>query len=270
MKKHTLAVLCLGAILSVHGPARAALSTFLELPGVTGESDPPGAADVTALDSLSISPGTFDVTKLVDSTSPALANALLSGTPYPSASLLFYDDVQSDTQPDAALVLHTALVTGTQSVAIGPNPGERVSFAFATPGLSMFLELPGVSGEANAPGHSGVIGVESVALSASGFQVVKLVDSTSPTLSAALLSGTPYASASLLFYADVLSASKPDFALVYQNALVSSIAPAPSQNVLREEVSFIFQGAHVVPEPTGVWLVGLALVALVHRARRRV
>lgn len=268
MKTHTLGILVLGALLSIHGPAHAALSIFVELPGVTGESDPPGSPDVTALDSLSIASGELAATKLIDATSPGLANALLTGTPYASASLLFYDDLLADAQPDAALVLNTAFVTGIQAVMLGPNPGERVSLAFAAPALSLFLELPGVTGESNAPGHSGVIGVESIALSANGFSVVKLVDSTSVALSTALISGTPYATASLLFYADVLSATQPDFALVYQHALVSSIAPAPSLNVSKEEVSFAFDGAHVVPEPAAGALLGLALAAaLLRRAR---
>jgi type VI protein secretion system component Hcp len=263
--------LCLGAILSIHGPARAALSIFVELPGVTGESNAPGRPDVIALDSLSVAPGEFDATKLVDSTSPALFNAALSGTPYASASLLFYDDLLADTQPDAALVLHTALVSGIAPVMLGPNPGERVSFAFATPALSLFLELPGVTGESSAPGHSGVIQVESIALSANGFSVLKLVDSTSPGLFTAALSGTPYATASLLFYQDILSASQPDFALVYQHALVSGIASAGSLETPKEEVSFASDATRVVPEPAAAYLLAVALaVAALRRARLRV
>jgi type VI protein secretion system component Hcp len=269
MKTRALGLWVLGAALCLHAPANAALSVYLDLPGVTGESDAPGRADVTALDSLSVGPGAFDATKLVDGTSPALQSAALSGTPYASASLLFYDDLLSDSQPDAELVLHTALVSGIQSVMIGPNPGERVSFGFAAPTLSLFLELPGVTGEASAPGHSGVIALDSITLSANGFSVVKRVDSTSLALNVAVLSGTPYATASLLFYQDIGSASQPDFALVYQRALVTGIVAAPSQDVPREDVSFSPEGVHVVPEPGALSLVATALAVALLAARAK-
>jgi len=261
MKPRRLALLLLSVALSIHRPAHAALSIFVELPGVNGESSPPGSPDVIALDSLSVAPGTFDATKLVDSTSPALATAAVTATPYSSASLLFYDDLLADTQPDAALVLHTALISGIQSLMIGPNLGERVSFSFAAPTLSLFLALPGVTGESTAPGHPGVIQVESIALSADGFSVLKLLDSTSPALSTAAVTATPFATASLLFYQDILTASRPDFALVYQQALVSSIATAGSLEVPKEEVTFASTGAHVVPEPAAATLLAAALVA---------
>jgi type VI protein secretion system component Hcp len=273
MKPRTLALLLVAVALSIHAPAHAALTIFVELPGVNGESNAPGRPDVIGLDSLSVASNELAATKLVDLTSPALFSAALTGTPYANASLFFYDDLLSDTQPDASLVLHTAVVTGIQAVTLGSDPGERVSFAFAAPALSLFLELPGVTGEGNAPGHSGVIEVESIALSASGFSVVKLVDATSPTLFSAALSGTPYATASLLFYADILSASQPDFALVYQNALVSGIASVPSLNVPKEAVSFASDGVHVVPEPATLSLLAAALVAAAlsrSRARRLV
>ncbi len=110
----------------------------------------------TALDSLFVAPAELGATKLVDASSPALPSALVTGTPYASASLLFYDDLLADTQPDAALVLNTAFVSGIQPVALSPNLGETVSFVFLAPTLSLFLELPGVAGESSAPGHSGV------------------------------------------------------------------------------------------------------------------
>ena len=268
MKTHNLRLLVVALVLSIHGPAHAALSIFVDLPGVNGESNAPGRPDVTALDSLSIAPGKFDATKLVDSTSPGLASAALSGTPYSSASLLFYDDLLSDAQPDAALVLNTAYVTGIQSVTLGSNPGEIASFSFASPSLSMFLELPGVAGEGSAPGHSGVIQVESIALHANGFSIVKLVDSTSTALMTAALSGTPYATASLLFYENILSESKPDFAVVYENALVSGFAVDSSQNVLKEDVSFASEGVHIVPEPGVVALLAAELAGVILRRGR--
>ena len=246
--------------LSLHGTARAALTLYLDLPGVNGESNAPGRADVTVLDSLALAPSSFDATKLVDSTSPALQSAAVGGTPYAHASLLFYDDVATDVAPDAALVLDTALITSIQVTSLGGNPGETVSFSFASPTMSLFLELPGVSGESSAPGHPGVIALESIRLSGNDFSVLKTVDSTSVALATAAVSGTPFATATLLFYSDVLSETRPDFSIVYHTALVSSIAAAPSQNIPKELVDFAAVGATVsAPEPS----LGLLLLVLV-------
>jgi type VI protein secretion system component Hcp len=270
VKAFKLELLLIGLVLSIHGPAHAALTIFAELPGVNGESDAPGHPNVIALASLSVASGGFNVTKLLDATSPDLFSAAVNGTPYAFASLLLYDDLLADAQPDAALLLHTVFVTAIQPVTIGGNPGERVSFAFATPALSLFLALPGVIGEGAAPGHSGVIEVESTGLSTSGFSVLKRVDSTSSALFTAAVSGTPYATASLFFYENILSASQPDFTLVYHNALVSSIAPAPSPEVPKENVSFAAASVQVVPEPsrTAELIPGMALLAALSRRLR--
>lgn len=256
--------LMLGALLLVCAradPADAALSVFLDLPGVNGETNAPGRPDVIALDSLTLAAGSFDAAKPVDSTSPALFAADATATPYASASLLFYDSVATDTQPDAQLVLHTALVSSIQSVLLGGNPGELVSFVFASPSVSLFLELPGVTGESSAPGHPGVIALDSFTLTPGGFTVHKAVNSTSPGLLNAEVLGHPYAAASLLVYSDVLAQSEPDFALVYQQALVSSIATQSLGNRPTEDVSFVTQGVTVTPEPATASLLVAAFAA---------
>lgn len=253
-----LLLLATACLLAAHGTARAALTVYLDLPGVNGESNAPGRADVIELDSLSLDASSLAAAKLLDSTSPALATALVNGTPYPSASLLFYDSVATDTQPDAQLVLQTALVSSIQSILLGGNPGESVSFAFAAPSLSLYLELPGVSGESSAPGHPGVIALDAISLFAGGFSVTKSLDSTSPGLAAALVGGTPYSSATLLLYSNVQSQSAPDFSLVYTQSLVSSIAASGSQQVPKEDVTFASVGV-TVPEPALALLFASAL-----------
>src|SRR5262245_22877117 len=266
MARFIVALLGAALLAGAPGNTRAALTVVLGLPGVNGETDAPGRPDVTALHALSLSAGALDATKLVDSTSPALASAFLGGTPYASATLSFYDAIGTDALPDAELTVHTAVVSAIQSVSIGPDPGEIVSLAFASPSLSLFLELPGITGESSAPGHPGVIALESVALSGGGFTVLKAVDSTSLALANALLLGNPFATASLLVYTDVLSETRPDFALVYQSALVSGIDPAGSQNQPKENVAFAAAGMHVVPEPGAGGLVVAALLLAVKRA----
>jgi type VI protein secretion system component Hcp len=269
--KRWLLLLATTCLLATHGTAQAALTVYLDLPGVNGESNAPGRADVIALDSLSLTSSSLAATKLLDSTSPALATALVTGTPYASASLLFYDAVATDTQPDAQLVLNTALVSSIQSLSLGGNPGESVSFAFAAPSLSLYLELPGVTGESSAPGHPGVIALDAISLFAGGFSVTKSLDSTSPGLAAALVGGTPNPTATLLFYSNVVSQGAPDFSLVYGQSLVSSIVATGSQERPKEDVSFVSAGV-TAPEPAIALLLGAALagagcVAVCNRAR---
>jgi len=259
------ALLCIGARV---GSADAALTVYLDLPGVNGESNAPGRPDVTALDSLTLTAGTLEATKLVDSTSPALLVADATATPYATASLSFYDAVATDTQPDASLVLHTALVDGIQSVLVGGQPGEAVSFAFASPSVSLYLELPGVTGESSAPGHAGVIALDSLTLVNGGFTVHKAVDSTSTGLLTAEVLGSPYATASLLVYSNVLAQSQPDFALVYQHALVTSIVTQSLGERPTEDVTFSAAGVTVTPEPSLAGLLTAALGAAAAFRRR--
>ena len=259
------------ALLSVWpGPAEAALNTYVDFSGTNGESNPPGRNNVTELGSLTLAAGAFDAAKLVDATSPALQQAEVTATPFSSASLLFYDSLATDTQPDAQLVLHTALVTSIQSQLVRGNPGELVSVSFASPSVSLFLELPGVTGESSAPGHPGVIALDSITLLDGSFLASKAVDATSPALQSALLQGHPWATATLLVYSNVLSESEPDFELVYQQALESSIASFSLGDRPSESVAFDSTGVIVTPEPVEFALVlaGLAALLTTRGARR--
>jgi type VI protein secretion system component Hcp len=136
----------------------------------------------------------------------------------------------------------------------------------------MFLELPGVTGESSAPGHSGVIALDSVSLSGNGFSVGKPVDSASLPLATAEILGTPYATASILFYSNILSETQPDFSLVYQSVLVSGIATSGAQEHPSESVSFVGAGvavSHPAPEPAaGEALLSVALLGAAVRTRR--
>jgi len=229
------------------------LNNYLQLEGVPGESNPPGSPGAIAVETVGLRSGAFEVLKPIDSTSSSLALAEGIGTVYANVSLLFYDDLASDSEPDAALVLHTAMVSSISPATLGGSlAGESVSFSFASPGLSMFLELPGVTGESSAPGHSGLIALDSVSLSGNGFSVGKPVDSVSLPLATAEVLGTPYATVSILFYSNILSETQPDFSLVYQSVLVSSIVTSGGQEHPSESVSFAGAGvtvSHPVPEP---------------------
>ena len=119
------------------------LNTYLRLEGLPGESSPPGSPAAIAVETVGLRSGAFDVLKPLDSTSSSLALAEGMGTVYTNVSLLFYDDLATDSEPDAALVLHTSLVSSISPATLGGSlAGESVSFSFASPGLSMFLGFP--------------------------------------------------------------------------------------------------------------------------------
>ncbi|MFI5315194.1 MAG: hypothetical protein ACHQ6T_05815 [Myxococcota bacterium] len=264
-------VVALALALSLSAVARASdVSSYMKLEGVAGESTPPSLTNAIAIDPLLLDPNGFSITKRIDSTSLALSTAEVTANPFSSATLYFYDDVLTDSQPDASLVLHTALISSITPVTLGSDPGERVAFATLSPTLSLFLELSGLSGESSAPGHPGVIAVDSILLSGNGFSVLKTVDSTSSALLLAAISANPFASATLLVYQNVLSETKPDLEFIFQRALVSSVSSAPSSGeILKENAAFVAQGVTVVPEPTGLSTLaaGLVAVAALWRAR---
>jgi type VI protein secretion system component Hcp len=252
MNRRLLQFVLFALLISVHGEARASFSSYMNFEGVAGESNPPGAPGSIAIDSLGLGSATAEITKPVDSTSSAIAQAEGSGTPFSSATVLFYDDPNTASAPDASLVLNQVLVSGIQTVTLGSRLSENVSLVYATPSVSMFLELPGVTGESSAPGFSGLIAVQSVSLSSNGFSVVKALDSTSTALSLAALNANPFATASLLFYTNILGETHPDFSLVYQQALVSQIVTASGGERPTESVTFVAANStvgHPVPEP---------------------
>ena len=122
-------------------------------------------------------------------------------------------------------------------------------------------------GDTSAPGHAGVIALDSVSLSGNGFSAGKPLHSASLPLATAELLGTPYATASILFYSNILSETQPDFALVYQSVLVSGITTSGAQEHPTESVSFVGAGvtvSHPVPEPAAsTALLSAALVGAV-------
>jgi hypothetical protein len=269
--KRILVSLAATCLLAAHGTAHATLSTYLGLSGLDGNSDAPGRPDVIGLDSFGFGASTLGVAKLSDSTTLELAMAKLSGTPYTTATLFFYDSEETDSQPDAELVMNAAVVTSLQQVQLccGTRLGEWVTFSFASPSLALFLELPGIAGESSAPGHPDVIALDWISLTSdSSFHVGRHVDSTSFALESARLGGTQFPSARLLVYSDLGPQSQPDFSLVYANTLVSVIVDESTEDTLLEAVFFSVGGV-IVPEPSATLLLAAALAALgVSRALR--
>jgi len=114
-----------------------------------------------------------------------------------------------------------------------------------------------------------VIAIDSLTITGNTFSVHKAVDSTSPALSSALVSAHDFSSASLLLYSSIATETQPDFALVFDHALISSIASDSSGERLSETVSFEAARSSVLaPEPE-LWSALGAAAALLAAGRLR-
>ena len=65
---------------------------------------------------------------------------------------------------------------------------------------TIFLDLPGITGESPVPGYPAAIEVQSITFSSSGFSIVKRIDKASPQIFAAVVQGATFSNASALFY----------------------------------------------------------------------
>jgi type VI protein secretion system component Hcp len=257
-------MLALAALVAGALPACRALAAdidyLLQIDGIPGEANPPGFSDATQLHGFSISDGSLSITKGIDSSSPAIASAFGSATILHTATLGLYDDPNTATRPDATLALHDLLISSIQTTTVPPLPGEIVSFQFVSPSLSLYLELPGVTGTASPPGESSAIPIDSLSVSGNTFTIHKLVDSSSPTLQTDFGSLHDFTTASLLFYSSIATETKPDFSIVFQHALISSLVTDGGER-LGETITFQMTGS-AVPEPGALAAVTAALLGL--------
>ena len=145
--RQTLTTTPLTESVSFNSSAYAAL--FMEIPGITGESATPGHPNVIQLDSFTLTPTTFSITKPIDLTSPHLQSAVILATQFPTATLLLYTTSGSEPQPDAEL-LFSSNIAASYQVLGGPGtiPDDQTTFAFNTfspePATSLLL-LPALS-----------------------------------------------------------------------------------------------------------------------------
>jgi len=236
--------------LSFAAVARAAYSDYLELDGITGESSPPGFPDATRIYSLTVGQNTFSETQLVDSTSPHL----LTASSFKDGAIAFYKEPITATEPYEKILFHNLLLSSYQATTVGPQPAEKVSFQFESPADYLYLGLPGVGGS---------IPIDSLTITDNVFSVHKPVDTTSPTLAAALANGQLFPTSTLLLYTDPASAT-PAVSILFDHALISSIVSDPSG----ETVSFEATDS-TVPEPQLTALLALGvLVTMVSRTAR--
>jgi type VI protein secretion system component Hcp len=192
------------AFLAVCPLAASAGLIFLEIPGIDGGQSLPGFPGAIAVQSLEIMPGQFTVIKPVDSGSPDLFNAVVSGTSYPFAYALLYNSAPTGS-PDATLTLQNIVAT---SLTSSGGTSEQVGFVATNLG-SVFLELPGITGESSTRGHAGVMQIDSFSLTANQFSIIKAIDSASPQILSAVAKGTTFATGSILFYSTAIPTGTP-------------------------------------------------------------
>ncbi len=117
------------------------VQAYLSIPGITGESSPPGFADAIAITSFSFKSHEFAVTKVIDKATPGLAVAVATGKSFPTATLVSF--AGSSSTPSAEFNFD-GVIAAQQSI-IGTT--ESDSFAFANPSSPFldqtYLDLPG-------------------------------------------------------------------------------------------------------------------------------
>jgi type VI protein secretion system component Hcp len=267
-------IFCVMLIVTVRAlsPSNAAASSvFINIPGISGETPTPGFPDALATQSITISSSGFSVVRQVDAASTQIANAVALGTTFSGASALFYDTTPVSA-PDATLTFQNVVASSYQ--LLGGMPLERDGFNSTTQ-YSMFLQLPGITGDGSSPGPAGSMVLQSFTLDGQHFSVFRPVDSATPALATAVLAGTVFPSATVFFF-DPSNSNSPVATLVFENVLASSIM-IDSMPPPEETDDFVYtslaaeQGppATGVPEPSPALMFSVGAAWLGYVVRRR-
>lgn len=258
----TLAWCFVAASLLAAGSAAAA-SLRLDLPGVTGEHPTPGHPGAMLVEELTLAPNQLTVVKRIDTASSDLAMAVALGTLFPTAQLLFYDATPG-ARPDAAIALEALFASAYFFLDDPVTPREQVEFSSATPAL-LALELPGINGENDLPGHTGTMLLESFSTDGASFTVIKPLDSASPAIQNAVATGTTFPSAQLLVYPVSAPSGPPDAIVRFESVFATSSQLEPGGGEF-ERVGFVFAA---LPEPAAQALGAASLAVLAAAARWR-
>jgi type VI protein secretion system component Hcp len=259
-----LAALFLAAGLAVAEPAFAAVQSYIHIPSIVGEDSTPGYPGAMSVQSLTITPNTLTVTKEIDLASPAIFAAALGGTPLGTVKTLLYNGAPAG-QPDATLYFFDGLVSSYQALN---GTTEEVSFNADNP-LELYLEVPGIPGANNTPGHPNVLQIQSFTLTGNDFTIVKLQDSASDDLFLATLQGTHFANARLLLYDSLPLGNSPAALIDFHDLLISSSQVVSDPVRPLEQHTFNFEAlSQRLPEPTSLALLSIG-AAFINGARRR-
>jgi hypothetical protein len=243
------------AVISFRPAIATASSIFVDIPGITGETPVAGYPNALATQSITVFSNGFSVVRRVDVATPQIVDAVARGRIFPSANALFFNGTPSGS-PDAVLPFQDDPAVGFQLLG-SLDPLERDTFASATH-YSMFLELPGISGEGTSPGPTGSIAIDSFTLANQTFSVVRRPDRATDDLDHAVATGRHFSSASVFFY-DLANPGSPVLTFIFGDVLPTSfqlsgqLSPVETDGFVFESVTEASPGQDV-PEPSSLML----------------
>ena len=243
-------------------PGAEAASLYLYVPSVTGENSTPGYPGAMAVQSLTVIPDNFSIVKSVDKASPTIFSDVATAKSLHTTNVLLYNSPPSG-PPDATLTFQN--VFASSYVVLSGGTTEQDGFNATTPN-SMYLELPGVTGEDATPGHPGVMQIDSFSITGSNFSIVKSVDKASPGIESLILTGTPVSAARVLFY-NSTPVGSPDAVLTFEDVLGTSRHLSSGGDLPTETDTFNFIG--VVPEPSSIALLVIGITGSASVAGRK-
>ena len=255
-----VAMLLLAAEYVFLEPAVAAVS-YVNAPGIQGVDPTPGYPGAMAASSVTITPHELTIIKSIDPASPQLFAAIAMGTPLGTVSTLFYNGVPAG-PPDATLSFFNSLGSSIQSL---DATTVLVRFNAQNP-LALFLEVPGIPGESNAPGHPNIMYIRSFELVGNEFRIGRAPDSASDDLFLANAMGVQFPFARLILSDSTLPDISVDAVVEFHNLLIRSSQVLGQLNEPIELHKFNFATLSQVPEPVSV---ALAAVAGILAARMR-
>lgn len=258
--RQCFSVLVLSAQFALVGPAIAG-DVYVNIPGIDGEDATPGYPHAMLAPTVTITPNEWSITKHVDSASPALITALAGGTPFEVANVLFYNTPPAPAgPPDSTLDFFDTVVTSYHTL---DGITEEITFNAVNP-VELFLELPGIPGESDTPGHPNIMRIESFSLTGNAFTIVKLIDSASDDLFQANISGDLFSSARLLLYDALPIVGPPDATIEFQNLLISTSQTLPNPNPPLEQHTLNFATlSQPVPEPASLAAITIAAAMII-------
>jgi hypothetical protein len=122
----------------------------LYIPSISGNDSPPGFAGAMRLDSVTVSPNGYAISKAVDGATSQIGSAVASGTPLGTTDLLLYNTTPPGAQPAAMIRFPHTFATSAQ---IGQNLIENDTFAASAPAL-LYMDVSGIVGTNGVAGPS--------------------------------------------------------------------------------------------------------------------
>ena len=138
---------------------------------------------------------------------------------------------------------------------------------------AVFLDIPGIAGEASPPGFANIIGLDSASFNTPTLDVVKFVDKSSPGLALALIAGKVFPQIKLYDFNTLLAVPTTLIDTVTFSTVIVASETSLGGLQPKEEIKFnfaTFTTTTPVPLPTsfGLLLSGLGGLSFLHRRAR--